>query len=72
MVEKQDTGMPPGPIVGDLNSVGIPAKIMGGSVQIQKRTVVLEEGEVFEGELGMMPQDWHQPHGHGSAPLRHP
>ena len=54
VVEKQDTGMPPGPIVGDLNSVGIPAKIMGGSVQIQKRTVILEEGEVFEGELGMM------------------
>ena len=46
--------MPPGPIVGDLNSVGIPAKIMGGSVQIQKRTVVLDEGEVFEGEMGMM------------------
>ena len=35
VVEKQDTGMPPGPIVGELNSVGIPAKIMGGSVQIQ-------------------------------------
>ena len=48
VVEKMDTGMPPGPIVGDLNSVGIPAKIMGGSVQIQKRTVV------FEGEMGMM------------------
>ena len=27
---------------------------MGGSVQIQKRTVVLEEGEVFEGDLGML------------------
>ena len=46
--------MPPGPIVGELNSVVIPAKIMGGSVQIQKRTVVLEEGEVFEGDMGMM------------------
>ena len=54
VVEKMDTGMPPGPIVGDLNSVGIPAKIMGGSVQIQKRTVVLEAGDVFEGEMGMM------------------
>ena len=54
IVEKQDTGMPPGPIVGDLNSVGIPAKIMGGSVQIQKRTVVLEEGDVFDGDMGMM------------------
>ena len=27
---------------------------MGGSVQIQKRTVVLQEGEVFEGDMGMM------------------
>jgi len=54
VVEKQDTGMPPGPIVGDLNSVGIPAKIMKGSVQIQKRTVILKEGDVFEGDLGMM------------------
>ena len=27
VVEKQDTGMPPGPIVDELNSIGIPAKI---------------------------------------------
>lgn len=54
VVEKMDTGMPPGPIVGELNSVGIPAKIMGGSVHIQKQTVVLKEGEGFEGDLGMM------------------
>ena len=54
IVEKMDTGMPPGPIVGELNSVGIPAKIMGGSVQIQKQTTVLKEGEVFEDDLGMM------------------
>ena len=54
VVEKMDTGMPPGPIVGELNSVGIPAKIMGGSVQIQKRTVVLEQGDVFDGDMGMM------------------
>jgi len=54
VVEKMDTGMPPGPIVGELNSVGIPAKIMKGSVQIQKQVTVLKEGEVFEGDLGMM------------------
>ena len=40
IVEKQNTGMPPGPIVGELNSVGIPAKIMGGSVHIQKKITV--------------------------------
>ncbi len=54
IVEKQDTGMPPGPIVGELNSVGIPAKIMGGSVHIQKQHVALKAGEVFEGDLGML------------------
>lgn len=54
VVEKMDTGMAPGPIVGELNSVGIPAKITGGSVQIQKRTVVLQAGDVFEGDMGMM------------------
>ncbi|MBL6890132.1 MAG: 50S ribosomal protein L10 [Candidatus Poseidoniaceae archaeon] len=54
IVEKQDTGMPPGPIVGELNTVGIPAKIMGGSVHIQKKHVALKAGEVFEGDLGML------------------
>ena len=54
IVEKQDTEMPPGPIVGELNSVGIPAKIAKGSVLIQKEVVALKAGEVFEGELGML------------------
>ena len=54
IVEKQDTGMAPGPIVGDLNSIGIPAKIMKGSVHIQKNTVAIKAGETFDGELGMM------------------
>ncbi len=54
IVEKQDTGMAPGPIVGDLNSIGIPAKIMKGSVHIQKDTTAIKAGETFEGELGMM------------------
>ena len=54
IVDKMDTGMPPGPIVGELNSVGIPAKIVKGSVQIQKKTTVLTEGELFTGDLGLM------------------
>lgn len=54
VVEKHDTGMAPGPVVGELNSVNIPAKIMAGSVHIQKTVTVLKEGEVFEGDLGML------------------
>ena len=44
----------PGPIVGELNTVNIPAKIMGGSVHIQKTVTALKEGEVFEGDLGLL------------------
>ena len=54
IVEAQDTGMPPGPIVGELNSIGIPAKIMKGSVHISKKVTAIEEGDVFDGDLGMM------------------
>jgi large subunit ribosomal protein L10 len=54
IVEKQDTGMAPGPIVGELNTVDIPAKITGGSVHIQKSVTVLKEGEVFTGDLGLL------------------
>ena len=54
IVEKQDTGMAPGPIVGELNTVGIPAKIMKGSVHIQKQVTVLNKGDTFEGDLGML------------------
>ncbi len=54
VVEKQDTGMKPGPIVGELNSVGIPAKIMTGTVHIQKTITVLNAGETFQGDLGLM------------------
>ena len=54
VVEAHDTGMPPGPIVGELNSIGIPAKIMKGSVHISKKVTAIEAGGVFEGDLGMM------------------
>ena len=41
IVEAQDTGMAPGPIVGELHTVNMPAKIMGGSVHIQKTVTAL-------------------------------
>jgi len=54
VIEKGPTTFGPGPIVGEFNAVGIPAKIEKGKVAISKRTVVVEAGEVIEGELGMM------------------
>lgn len=54
IIEAQDTGFPPGPIVGELSAVGIPAKIQKGSVQILKKATPVKEGEVISGELALM------------------
>ena len=53
-VEKGETEFAPGPIVGELGAVGIPAKIDKGKVVIQKTTTVVKAGEPIEGDLGMM------------------
>jgi len=54
VVEKGETEFAPGPIVGELGAVGIPAKIDKGKVVIQKTTTVVEAGQPIEGDLGMM------------------
>ena len=53
-VEQGETEFAPGPIVGELGAVGIPAKIDKGKVVIQKTTTVVKAGEPIEGDLGMM------------------
>jgi large subunit ribosomal protein L10 len=54
VVEEGETEFAPGPIVGELGAVGIPAKIDKGKVVIQKTTTVVEAGQPIEGDLGMM------------------
>ncbi len=53
-VEEGDTPFKPGPIVGDLQKVGIPASIQGGKVVINQDKVVAEEGEVISKDLATM------------------
>ena len=43
----------PGPIVGEFNAVGIPAKIDKGKVAIQKETT-FEQGQEISADLGIM------------------
>ena len=45
VVPKGDTGFPPGPILGELQQVGIPAKIDKGKIVVQKDQVVVKAGE---------------------------
>ena len=54
VVEAGPTQFGPGPIVGEFNAVGIPAKIDKGKVAIQKTTTVVGQGEVISADLGIM------------------
>lgn len=46
VVPKGDTAFKPGPILGELQKVGIPAKIDKGKIVITKDKVIVAEGEV--------------------------
>jgi large subunit ribosomal protein L10 len=45
------TGQPPGPIISQLNAVGLPTRIESGSVSITKDTLVVEEGNEISERL---------------------
>lgn len=53
-VSEGPTDFPPGPIVGDLQKVGIPAGIVDGKVVVKKAKTVVKQGEVISRELAGM------------------
>ena len=54
MVKAGDTPFKPGPIVGELQKVGIPAAIQGGKVVIKKDKVLVKEGEKIPTDIAQM------------------
>jgi len=50
-VEAGETPFPPGPIVGELQKVGIPAAIEGGKIVIKKSKVLVKEGEEISEDI---------------------
>ena len=54
IIPEGPTSFPPGPIVGEFNSVGIPAKIDKGKVSIVKTVTAVEKGEPISADLGLM------------------
>jgi large subunit ribosomal protein L10 len=46
-----NTGQSPGPIISQLNAVGLPTRIESGSVWINKDTLVVRKGEVIDERL---------------------
>ena len=51
VIEEGDTGMDPGPFVGELQTVGAAAQIMEGSIKVTEDSVVAEEGDVISDDL---------------------
>ena len=51
IVPAGNTGLPPGPVISQFSSVGIPTRIEAGSVWINKDTLVCKKGEVISLQL---------------------
>jgi len=51
IVPAGNTGQAPGPVISQLNSVGLPTRIEAGSVWINKDTMVIRKGEVIDARL---------------------
>ncbi len=51
IVPAGNTGQPPGPIISQLNAVGLPTRIEAGSVWINKDTLVVRRGEAISERL---------------------
>jgi large subunit ribosomal protein L10 len=64
VIPEGDTGVDPGPFVGDLQAVGANARIEGGSIKVVEDSTVLSAGEEVSsdlanvlGELGIEPKE---------------
>lgn len=64
VVPKGDTGLPPGPALGDLKAAGINARIDGGSIKVMKDSIVAKAGDTLTEEqasaltkLGLKPME---------------
>jgi large subunit ribosomal protein L10 len=51
VIPESNTGQPPGPVISQLNAVGLPTRIENGSVWVSKDTLVVRRGEVINERL---------------------
>jgi large subunit ribosomal protein L10 len=51
VVPQGNTGQPPGPMISQLNAVGLPTRIEAGSVWVSKDTLVVKKGETISQRL---------------------
>ena len=51
VIPASNTGQPPGPVISQLNAVGLPTRIENGSVWVSKDTLVVRRGEAINDRL---------------------
>jgi len=51
IVPSGNTGLPPGPVISQLGSVGLPTRIEAGSVWINRDTMVAKKGDIIDARL---------------------
>ncbi len=51
VIPQGSTGQPPGPIISQLNGVGLPTRIESGAVWVAKDTLVVRKGEAINEQL---------------------
>jgi len=51
IVQAGNTGLPPGPIISQLGSVGLPTRIESGSVWVNRDTLVAKKGDLIDARL---------------------
>jgi large subunit ribosomal protein L10 len=51
IIPVSNTGQPPGPVISQLNAVGLPTRIENGSVWVSKDTLVVKRGEIISDRL---------------------
>jgi len=51
IVPAGNTGLPPGPIISQLGSVGLPTRIESGSVWVNRNTLVAKKGDIIDARL---------------------
>lgn len=54
VVPKGPTPFGPGPIIGELQKIGLPAAIEGGKIVVRKDTTLVKEGEPFPANVAKM------------------
>ncbi len=54
IIPEGSTGQPPGPIISQLNAVGLPTRIESGSVWVSKDTLVVRKGEHISERLAAL------------------